>query len=199
MHGNADSSVGTPTLDDAHAASAQTDNMTGNADSLVGTPTLDDAHAATNQKPLGHLSELHTAIREYFTAAAENRRPSLQMFRDHCFAAIDNHANRSNSHRLHGSLTAEHAANLPKEPNWEEVVTMATPWAFQDKVAIVNMSRVTAHPQGVEITQGISPMCSAPWSSILPLASSRHAPRTKHIQDGSPLHGMDPSPNAAGS
>ena len=112
MHGNADSLVAIRTLDDAHAASPQREHMDGNADSLVGNPTLDEAHAATNQKPPRLLSELHTAIREYLTATAENRQPNLQIFRDQCFAAIEKHFSKSKPYHRHGPLTAERAAKL---------------------------------------------------------------------------------------
>ena len=60
--------------------------------------------------------ELHTAIKEYFTAAAESRVPNLDMFRDRCFAAIEEHVVRERSNGYLGGLTPDRAAKLLEEP-----------------------------------------------------------------------------------
>ena len=62
------------------------------------------------------MVELHTAIREYFTAAVENRVPNLDIFRDRCFAGIDKHVVRERSNGYLGGLTPDRAAKLLEEP-----------------------------------------------------------------------------------
>ena len=49
---------------------------------------------------------------------------------------MEHHMDRATRHSLGSGLTASHAAALLQEPNWEEVVTVAAAWAYQDNVAV---------------------------------------------------------------
>ena len=78
------------------------------------------------------LSDMHSAIHEYLRAAAEDRVPETQTFRAQCFAAMDYDIAR---HSDVGLLTAGRAAALLLEPQWEDVLSLATAWAFQQHIA----------------------------------------------------------------
>ncbi len=78
----------------------------------------------------------YKAIREYLAAAAEDRTPDFSLFRVACFNNMKHHIARATKYSPHEALTAEHAAALLQEPHWEQVVTVATAWAYQDNVAV---------------------------------------------------------------
>ena len=107
------------------ALAHHTGNNTNNAeaDSLVAPRASDDAR---------HCSELHTAIREYLTAASEKRKPDTTMFRAICFTNMQKNIQKSTRHALTPAL----AATFLQEKNWEKVVTMGVAWAYQDHVAV---------------------------------------------------------------
>ena len=102
---------------DVRQASTQHDRTHGAADSSVATRALDCAQTANASQPPFRLVELHTAIKEYFTAAVENRLPNLDIFWDRCFAAIDKHVVRERKNGYLGNLTPDRAAKLLAEPN----------------------------------------------------------------------------------
>ena len=75
----------------------------------------------------------YKAIREYLAAAAEDRTPDFSLFRVACFNNMKHHMARATRH---SALTVAQAAALLEETNWEQVVTVAAAWAYQDNVAV---------------------------------------------------------------
>ena len=78
----------------------------------------------------------YKAIREYLAAAKEKRNPDKSLFHPPCFNSMNYHIARATRHSPDNALTAKHAEALLLEPNWEEVVTVAAAWAYQDDVAV---------------------------------------------------------------
>ena len=116
------------------SSAAQDGNNDGDVDSSVAPRALDDTAFSHHQ-----CSELHTAIHEYLTAAAEDRKPDLALFQSTCFKrmaeGIARYTRHSSRYLTNDVLTPGLARTLLQEPNWEEVVTMCTAWAFPDNVA----------------------------------------------------------------